>query len=71
MSDILDDERPSGLPLVAIAARPIVEAVAHVPCEKRLAAVVAHDRRIEIVAAFLVSKDQRRLAARESVVTPA
>src|SRR5437762_258292 len=71
MSDVLDDEWPARLARAAVAARAIVEAVAHLPCAQRLAATVTHDRWIEIVAAFVVLEDQRRLAACEPVVAPA
>src|SRR6187551_3626401 len=71
MSDVLDDERPAGLTRAAVAARAISEAVAHLLCAQRLAAMVAHDRRIEIVAAFVVFEDQWRLAACKPIVSPA
>src|SRR5574338_1559406 len=70
MSGVLDDERPAGLARAAVAARAIVEAVAHLLCTQWFAAMVAHNRRIEIMTAVVVSEDQRRLAACEPVVAP-
>src|SRR6187551_3382445 len=71
MSDVLDDERPAGLARAAVAARAIVEAVAHLLCAQRLATMVAHDRWMEIVAAFVVFEHQRRITACKPIVAPA
>src|ERR1041385_1964567 len=71
MSEVLDEERPARLAWPAVAARAIVEAVAHLLRAQWLAAMVANEGRIEIVVAFLVPENQRRFAAREPIVAPA
>src|SRR6185312_4687020 len=60
-----------GLAWAAVAARTVIEAVAHLLGLQRLAAMVAHDRWIEIPPAAGVLEKQRRFAAREPVVAPA
>src|SRR5215471_13959902 len=71
MSCVLDEKRPARLARPAVAARPVVEAVAHLLRAQGLAAMIACEHRIEIVSAFAVLEDQRRLAARKPVVAPA
>src|SRR5215831_6640096 len=71
MSCVLDEKRPARLARPAVAARPVVEAVAHLLRAQGLAAMIACDHRIEIVSAFAVLEDQRRLAARKPIVAPA
>src|SRR5215467_6134168 len=71
MSCILDEKRPAWLARAAVAAWPIVEAVAHFLRAQWFAAMIAYDRRIEIVSAFVVLEDQWRLAVRKPIVAPA
>src|SRR5262245_26199672 len=67
---VLDDERPAWLARATIASRAVVEAIAHLLRAQWLTAMVAQDRRIEIVATFVVFEDQRWLAPRKPIIAP-
>src|SRR6516165_5562147 len=71
VSDVLHEKRPAGLARATVAARTIVETITHILCAQRLATTITHNGRVEIAAASLVPKDQRRFAARQPVVAPA